>query len=118
MSSKTIEERFIKLPGVVTEDYCILASTSATSLRSGTIWTNKDSTVSTVISKNHQRLSDEQSLISIVLAPGDNEPGTATTATAMFEVTSVDDHYLSTHRVTYKDFTHMQDNHGVRHSIA
>ncbi|WP_025110226.1 hypothetical protein [Pseudomonas sp. H1h] len=110
MSSKTLEERSIKLSGIVTKDYCILASTSATSLRNGTVWTNKDSTVSSVISKNHQRLSDEQSLISIVMAPGDNELGITTTATAMFEVTSVGDHYLSTHRVTFKDFTHMQDN--------
>lgn len=110
MTSKISEERSIKLAGLVTKDYCILASTSATSLRNGTIWTNEDSTASTVISKNHQRLSDEQSLISIVMAPGDSESATTTTATAMFEVTSVDDHYLSTHRVTYKDFTHMADN--------
>jgi hypothetical protein len=107
MSSKIFEERSIKLSGLVTQDYCILASTSATALRNGTVWTNKNSTLSTVISKNHHRLSDEKTRIIITSSPGNVESSIETTATTMFEVTSVDDHYLSTHRVTFKDFTHI-----------
>lgn len=110
MSSKTFEERSIKLSGLVTQDYCILASTSATALRNGTVWTNKNSTLSTVITKNHLRLSDEKTRISITSSPENVESSFETTATTMFEVTSVDDHYLSTHRVTFKDFTHIGQN--------
>jgi hypothetical protein len=107
MSNQTFEEQSIKLSGLVTQDYCILASASQTPLRNGTVWTNKNSTLSTVSSKNHQRLSDEKTRISITTSPGNIESSVETTSTAMFEVTSVDDHYLSTHRVTFKDFTHI-----------
>ncbi|KAA0976908.1 hypothetical protein [Pseudomonas sp. ANT_H12B] len=107
MSSQTFEERSIKISGLVTQDYCILASVSQTPLRNGTVWTNKNSTLSTVSSKNHHRLSDEKTRIIITTLPDNIESSVETTATAMFEVTSVDDHYLSTHRVTFKDFTHI-----------
>lgn len=105
MREHTFEERSIKLSGLVTQDYCILASVSSTPLRRGTVWTNIDSTFSTVLSKNHQRLTDEKTRIIITTSPDNVELSVKATSTAMFEVTSVDDHYLSTHRVTYKDFT-------------
>ncbi|MBV7574135.1 hypothetical protein KW846_15670 [Pseudomonas sp. PDM32] len=104
MRKHTFEERSIKLSGLVTQDYCILASISSTPLRRGTVWTNIDSTLSTVLSKNHYRLTDEKTRI-IITTSNNVELSVETTSTAMFEVTSVDDHYLSTHRVTFKDFT-------------
>lgn len=110
MNNQTFEERSIKLSGLVTKDYCILASISNTPLRNGTVWTNEDSTLSTVITKNHNRLSDEETQISITSTPDNAESSARVSATAMFEVTSVDDHYLGTHRVTFKDFTHIGTN--------
>jgi len=105
MKSNNIEQKAIKLPGLVTQDYCILASLPQTSLQNGTVWTNKDSTVTTVISKNHQRLTDEKTLISIQMSPGNAEMSVETTATSMFEVTSAGDRYLTTYIVKFKDFS-------------
>ncbi|POA26192.1 MULTISPECIES: hypothetical protein [unclassified Pseudomonas] len=110
MNSQTFEERSIKLSGLITKDYCILASISNTPLRNGTVWTNENSTLSTVITKNHNRLSDEETQISITSTPDNAESSVKTSATAMFEVTSADDHYLGTHRVTYKEFTYIGPN--------
>jgi hypothetical protein len=111
MSSQVFREKSIKLPGLVTQDYCILASISHTSSRTGTVWTDKDSNDYTVISKNHHRVSNEKSVISIKLSPGNAELSAETTATAMFEIISVEDRYEITNRVAYKDYSSVAENH-------
>ncbi|WP_434708625.1 hypothetical protein J3P75_25300 [Pseudomonas sp. R1-1] len=104
MDNQTADQT-IKLAGLVTRDYCVLASISQFGMRNGTVWTNKDSSVSTVISKNHHRLSDERSLISITTAPDNSVPAVETTATAMFEIITAEDRYDTDNRVAFKDYT-------------
>lgn len=104
MDSQTADQT-IKLAGLVTRDYCVLASISQFGSRNGTVWTNQDSSVSTVTSKNHHRLSDERSQISITTSPDNSLPAVETTAAAMFEIIMAEDRYETVNRVAYKDYT-------------
>lgn len=104
MSNHVLENRSIKLAGLVTHAYCVRASISPTSTRAGTVWTNEDSTESTVVSKNHHRISDEESLISITTSSGVIEPSARTTAQEMLISISAEDRYETVNRVAYKEY--------------
>ncbi len=109
MDNQTADQT-IKLAGLVTRDYCVLASISQFGSRNGTVWTNEDSSVSTVTSKNHHRLSDERSLISITTSPDNSVPAVETTAAGMFEIIMAEDRYETVNRIAYKDYTFIDAN--------
>ncbi len=104
MNSKAAAKT-IKLAGLVTRDDCVLASISQFGTRNGTEWTHTDSEESIVISKNHQRLSNERSIVSITTSPDKGVPSVETTAAEMFQVISAEDRYDTNNRVAYKEFS-------------
>ncbi|MFJ2466169.1 hypothetical protein [Pseudomonas sp. NPDC087615] len=110
MSEHVLEDQSVKLSGLVTLDYCVLAAISQAPARSGTVWTNKDSSESIVTSKNHHRLSDEKSQISLTTSPDNDAPSVETTAAGMFEIICAEDRYETTNRVSYKDYTRLSAN--------
>lgn len=94
----------IKLSGLVTSEYCALASLAQSPSGAGTVWTNPDSSVTSVISKNHHRLSDQQSLITVFASPNIPTPDVETTAQQMFEIISKGDRYETIYEVAYKQY--------------
>ncbi|MBK5526115.1 hypothetical protein JFT91_08360 [Pseudomonas sp. TH08] len=110
MSEHVLEDRSIKLSGLVTLDYCVLASISQIPARSGTVWTNKDSSESIVISKNHHRTSDEESQITLTTSPANGAPTVTTTAAGMFEIICAEDRYETSNRVAYKEHARISSN--------
>jgi hypothetical protein len=119
MNNSTVNaDRIIKLPGLVPQTYCVLASVSASQKRNGTLWTDTDGLDYVVSSKNHHRLDNERSVISIVKSSANTtesltalaEDSAETTAAGMFEIASVDDRYETMHRITSKDFQQISPN--------
>lgn len=113
MNAPTVNaEKSIKLPGLVTRDYCILAAISRTHLRAGTLWTDADEYDYIVNGKNYHRPTNEVSVVTIerLRATASGTPliqvqdSAETTAVGMMEIVSVDDRYEQQHIVTYKDY--------------
>lgn len=94
----------IKLSGLVTSEYCAKASLAQSPSSAGTVWTNPDSSVTSVISKNHHRLSDQRSLITVFASPNIPTPDVETTAQQMFEIISKGDRYETIYEVAYKQY--------------
>ncbi|MGE8147157.1 hypothetical protein ACQKP7_18470 [Pseudomonas frederiksbergensis] len=107
-----VAERSLKLPGLVSRDYCVLAATAQTHRRPGTIWTEADGFDYLVNGKNYHRPTDLLSIVTIdrLRLDGPGKPAmrdqysAETTAVGMFEIACVDERYESDYIITHKDY--------------